>query len=199
MRPFLLSAFALFLFSAPAFALPEIGKPAPNFQIKDAANRDVSLAGYKGKIVVLEWNNPGCPFVKKFYGVGAMQKLQSELKARNVVWISINSGGPGKEGRLNNDEAIQFVADSKSNADHYILDSDGKIGMAYGARTTPHMFVIDKDGNLAYMGAIDDRPTAESADIVKAKNYVRAAIEALDSGAKIEVASTQAYGCSVKY
>lgn len=199
MRTLLLSLIAAVSLSATALAAPEIGKPAPDFKATDIEGKEVSLSGLKGKIVVLEWTNPGCPFVQKFYGAGAMQALQQEMTGKGAAWISINSGAKGKEGYMTADEAKAQLAESKSHTQHYILDSDGAIGHLYAAKTTPHMFVIDEKGLLAYHGAIDDKPTADKADIAKAKNYVRAAVEALQAGKPVEVASTQSYGCTVKY
>jgi len=199
MRSLLLSLIAAVSFSAAAQAAPAIGQPAPDFTATDAAGKEVNLSALKDKIVVLEWHNPGCPFVEKFYGGGDMQKLQADMKAAGAVWITVNSGAEGKQGHLKAAEAVKYLADQKSNADHYILDSSGTIGKLYDATTTPHMFVIDAKGLLAYKGAIDDKPTAKSSDIAGAKNYVREAVLALKEGKPVAVSSTDPYGCSVKY
>ena len=199
MRAFFLALLGVVVFGFQAAAAPVIGKAAPDFTAQDIAGATVKLSALKGKIVVLEWNNPGCPFVKKFYGAGAMQSLQNELKENGTVWITVNSGAEGKQGYMGNEEAKTYVSSVGGAANHYILDPEGKIGRLYGAKTTPHMFVVDSKGNLAYMGAIDDKATADSADIAAAKNYVRAAVSALREGKPVEQASTQAYGCGVKY
>jgi len=176
-----------------------IGKPAPGFSGMDYMGKAIKLSDYKGQIVVLEWTNPNCPFVRKHYGSGNMQKLQTYAHEKKVVWLSINSSAPDHEGHLTLDQARALFENTPPLADHYILDSSGKIGTLYGAKTTPHMFVIDKAGNLAYMGAIDDKPTVDKDDIETAHNYVRAAIDSLIAGTPVEVFSTQSYGCSVKY
>lgn len=199
MRSIVFSAIASLALGANAYAAPATGQAAPDFTATDIAGKEVKLSALAGKTVVLEWNNPGCPFVKKFYGSGTMQKLQGEMKAKGATWITINSGAEGKQGHMNADEAKKYIADQKAQPDHYILDSEGKIGNLYEAKTTPHMFVIDAKGTLAYMGAIDDKPTPNPDDIAGAKNYVRAAVEALASGKPVEMASTQSYGCGVKY
>jgi peroxiredoxin len=199
MRALLLSLIATLGFSTTALAMPAVGKEAPDFSVTDIHGKEVKLSDLKGKIVVLEWNNPGCPFVKKFYGSGEMQKLQADMKNKGVTWISINSGAEGKQGYMSADEAKTYVADQKSVTDHYILDSQGAVGNLYAAKTTPHMFVIDANGNVAYMGAIDDKPTPNPADLAAAKNYVRMAVQSLVDGKPVETASTQSYGCGVKY
>lgn len=183
-----------------AAAEPVIGKPAPDFKAVDVlSGKPVALADLKGKTVVLEWNNFKCPFVRKFYSVGAMQKLQANTVKDGVVWVSINSSAKGKEGYLDSAHAKEVVAENKSAASYYLLDADGKIGHAYEAKTTPHMFVIDTTGTLVYMGAIDNKPSADSADIASATNYVAEALTALRKGKEVKTTSTQSYGCFVKY
>jgi len=177
----------------------EVGQSAPAFSVKDIAGHTQSLAKYKGKIVVLEWNNPGCPFVKKHYGSGNMQALQQYAKSKGVVWLTINSGAPGKQGYMDAVSAKDKIAEVGGHEAAYILDPEGTLGQLYGAKTTPHMFVIDKQGNLAYVGAIDDAPTPDPADTKTAHNYVKAAIDALKAGKPVAVAQTKSYGCSVKY
>jgi len=199
MRNLLFSILTMIGFSGAALAMPAIGQPAPDFTAKDIAGNDVTLSALKGKIVVLEWTNPECPFVKKFYNVDAMQKLQADMQAKDIVWISINSSAKGKGGNLSADAAKKYIADNKATPNHYMADEEGVIGTLYAAKTTPHMYVIDAKGNLAYMGAIDDKATADSADITGAKNYVRVAVDSLSTGKTVEVPSTQAYGCTVKY
>lgn len=198
----LIAALGLLLaLSSPAFADPEIAKPAPSFTVTDAiSGQKISLSQFKGHPVVLEWNNFECPFVKKFYSVGAMQKLQEQAAADGVIWISVNSSAPGKEGYLADAAALKpHLAEQKSHAAYYVLDHDGALGHLYGAKTTPHLFVIDKNGVLAYAGAIDDKQSADSADIATAHNYVSAALASLAAGEPIKVSSTRSYGCSVKY
>ena len=177
----------------------EVGHPAPAFKVDDIAGKEQSLDKYKGKIVVLEWTNPECPFVKKHYGAGNMQTLQQYATAKGVVWISVNSSAKGKEGYLDAAAAKANGAEVKSHPTAYIIDPEGTLGKLYGAKATPHMFVIDAEGILAYEGAIDDKPTPDAADIKAAKNYVKDAVDALLAGKKPEVDQTRAYGCSVKY
>lgn len=199
MLRFLSAVLFTFLSIATAQAAPQVGKPAPDFTAGDQNGKEVKLSDYKGRIVVLEWHNPECPFVKKHYGSGNMQKLQAYAHAQKAAWIIVNSGAPGKQGAMTSAEAKAFVGEHKLSMDHYIADPEGKIGKLYDAKTTPHMFVVDKEGNVAYMGAIDDRPSADPKDIDVAVNYVRAAIEGLNGGTPLAVTSTQSYGCSVKY
>ena len=184
---------------APALAAPPVGSQAPNFQLPDANGKVVTLGQFKGKVVVLEWNNPGCPFVKKHYGSGNMQKTQAAAKKDGVVWLSINSGGPGKQGHMDGPEAKAFVAAQKAQPTAYLLDPEGVVGKRYGATTTPHMYIIDKAGKLAYQGGIDDKPTADKADIPGARNHVLAALAELKAGKPVSVPTSRPYGCSVKY
>lgn len=186
------------LLAVPAWADVAPGKPAPNFTATDIEGKAVELSKLQGKTVVLEWNNPECPFVKKFYGAGAMQQLQKDA-GKEAVWITINSSAVEKQGHLTTNTAKAYVKDQAAAPAHYILDAEGKIGKLYDAKTTPHMFVIDKSGNVVYMGAIDDKASTDSADIKGAKNYVTAALGSLAAGKPVEVASTQSYGCNVKY
>jgi hypothetical protein len=195
-----LSLLAAILFTPSlAFAALEIGKPAPDFTAKDIHGVEQSISGHKGKIIVLEWNNPGCPFVVKHYGSKNMQNLQAESTKEGAIWLTINSGAAGKQGAMNEAEAKKYIADQGAEPTGYILDADGKIGKLYDASTTPHMFVIGKDGELVYAGAIDDNKSADQEAIKTAKNYVSAAILAAKTGHKPEVTTTQPYGCSVKY
>ena len=189
---------ALCFFSLAASAV-ETGQLAPAFAIPSASGKTISLTELKGKIVVLEWLNHGCPFVKKHYSSGNMQKLQKDAVAQGVVWLSIRSSAPGQQGHGDAKMALAEAKEHKSNASEVLLDSDGTVGRAYEAKTTPHMYVINKEGRLAYQGAIDDKASADAADVVGARNYVSEAIDALRSGQKIKLASTKAYGCSVKY
>ncbi|QJU59438.1 redoxin domain-containing protein [Sphingomonas sp. AP4-R1] len=176
-----------------------IGALAPDFTLADAAGKPVTLAAFKGKTVVLEWNNPGCPFVQKHYGSGNMQKTQRAAGAQGVVWLTINSGAPGKQGHMNGTEAAAFVKAQKASPNAYLLDPEGKVGHLYAAKTTPHMYVIDPAGRLAYQGGIDDKPTANPADIASARNMVLAALGDMKAGRKVAVTESRAYGCTVKY
>lgn len=182
-----------------AFALPEAGKPAPDFTAVDQDGKTVKLSDFKGKIVVLEWNNPECPFVKKHYDSGNMQQLQAYARTHKAVWLTINSSATGRQGNLTGEQVKTLLKEKQMTVDHYLIDAEGALGNLYGAKTTPHMFVIGANGNLAYMGAIDDKASTDLKDIATAKNYVRSALDSLASGKPIELASTEAYGCSVKY
>lgn len=185
--------------SAPAHAAPELGKPAPDFTATDTNGKEHKLSDFKGKLVVLEWTNPDCPFVKKHYVSKNMQGLQAKYTAQDVVWLSINSSAAGKEGNQTNEQANAYMTEVGSAATARLVDATGTVGNLYGAKTTPHMFVIDKEGNLAYEGAIDDNDSGNVADAATAKNYVSAALDSLIAGKPVETAQTQSYGCSVKY
>jgi len=176
-----------------------VGKKAPAFTLKDINGNNVSLSSYNGKYVVLEWINHGCPFVKKHYETGNMQALQTELTGKGVVWLSIASSAKGKEGYMNAEEWKKGEAEYKSGASAILLDEKGKVGKLYGAKTTPHMFVIDPKGDIIYMGAIDDKPSYDKADVAGAKNYVKAAVEESMAGKAVSTPETKSYGCSVKY
>jgi hypothetical protein len=175
-----------------------VGRPAPNFTLPDANGRPVRLADFKGKTVVLEWNNPGCPFVKKQYGSGEMQRAQAAAARDGVVWLTVNSGAPGKQGHMNGDEAKDYVADKGARPAAYLLDPRGEVGKAYGARTTPHMFVINGAGSLVYAGAIDDTEGSDGED-TEIRNHVLAALAELNAGQPVSVSTTRPFGCSVKY
>jgi peroxiredoxin len=177
----------------------EVGKQAPDFEVKDINGNTQSLNSYRGKIVVLEWTNPGCPFVKKHYGSNNMQNLQKYATGKGVIWLSVNSSAPDKEGNIDAATAKEKIAAAKAHPTAYILDPEGTLGLKYGAKTTPHMFVIDTNGKLVYAGAIDDTPTPDPEDIKTAKNYVKAAIDELLAGNSVTTAQTKSYGCSVKY
>lgn len=194
-----LLTFALLSFTAPAMAAPEIGKPAPDFSATAIDGTSVSLSAYKGKTVVLEWTNHLCPFVAKQYDSGNMQKTQKAAVDGGAVWLSIVSSAPGKEGHVTAEEAQKIVADKGIMATARILDETGEIGQMYGAKTTPHMFVIDKDGLLVYMGAIDDDRGVDPKNVAGAKNYVLAALGDLAAGRPVETPQTESYGCGVKY
>lgn len=193
-----IAATATAAMALPRAAEPAIGAAALNFTARDMNGNAVELAKYKGKLIVLEWHNPGCPFVKKHYG-GNMQKTQAAARAQGAVWLTINSGAPGEQGHMSGAEAQSLVAGANATPTHYLLDPGGQVGKAYGAKTTPHMYVIDPSGKLVYRGAIDDKPTADAADIATARNHVIEAIKEVRAGKKVSVAETRPYGCSVKY
>ena len=187
-------AFALAL---PGFAAP--GAPAPEFTVADTAGKTVKLADYRGKFVVLEWTNPECPFVRKHYSSQNMQGLQKEWGAKDVVWLTINSTNP-QSSEYKTPAVMQGWMDGKKAKPKAVLfDRDGAAGHAYGAKTTPHMYVIDPKGKLVYMGAIDDKRSTNPDDVKTAKNYVRAALDESLAGKPVTVASTVSYGCSIKY
>lgn len=185
--------------AGPAFAQPQIGKAAPDFTATDANGKSHKLSDFKGKTVVLEWTNPECPFVQKHYNSGNMQALQTDATKDGVVWLSVNSGAPGKQGHVDGAGANRTIAASKARPTAYLLDANGQIGKLYGARTTPHMYVIDAKGTLVYMGGIDSNSSADPATIKTATNYVKAALADLKAGTPIKTATSQPYGCSVKY
>jgi len=199
MKSFLLATATLALGATAALAAPTIGEPAPAFSAVDTAGKTRSLSEFKGKTVVLEWTNDGCPYVKKHYGAGNMQKLQQEAAAGGVVWLSIISSAPGKQGFVDAAGANHLTASRDAKPTAVLLDPKGDVGRAYDAQTTPHMFVIDKTGTLRYMGAIDDQPTTEASTIPKARNYVSEALTAVAKGGKVAETATDPYGCSVKY
>lgn len=182
-----------------AQAAPEVNQPAPAFTAATASGKPVSLADYKGKVVVLEWTNHDCPFVKKHYGAGNMQKLQKDAAAKGVVWLQVLSSAPGEQGYLQAAAATQKNAERKAQPGVVVLDADGKVGKLYDARTTPHMFVIDPQGVLVYKGGIDSIGSADPSDIAKAEPYTANAIKAVLAGQKVSMQSTRPYGCSVKY
>lgn len=184
---------------APAGAAPRIGAPAPLFTGTDTTGAKISLADLRGKIVVLEWTNDGCPFVRKHYGSGNMQALQKEATSSGVVWLSIISSAPGKQGYAGAARADELTRSRGAHPSHVLLDPSGTIGRLYGAKTTPHMFIIDPEGRLVYMGGIDDIPSTRVEDIPRAHNYVRTALAELRAGKPISHPVTRPYGCSVKY
>lgn len=194
-----LAPIAALAFATPVFAAAHVGQPAPNFIAADARGKPVRLSDFRGRTVVLEWNNPGCPFVQKHYSSGNMQKTQAAAVQQGAVWLTINSGAPGKQGYMTGVEALAFEKKEKAKATAYLLDPKGIIGKLYEARTTPHMYVIDPRGTLVYAGAIDDKPTADTADIAGARNHVLAALADMQAGKPVAVATSKPYGCAVKY
>jgi peroxiredoxin len=182
-----------------ADAAPMLGQPAPAFTAVDSNGASRSLAEFKGKTVVLEWTNAECPYTRKHYESGNMQKLQQEATSSGVVWLSVISSAPGKQGYVSGPEANALTTSRGAHPTAVLLDPAGTVGREYEAQTTPHMFVIDKTGVLRYMGAIDDKPIASPASLIGARNYVREALAEVASGKPVAVASTEPYGCSVKY
>lgn len=192
------AALAVFLLAPGAFAA-EIGANAPDFSAKTSEGKTVKLADFKGKTVVLEWLNHGCPFVKKHYDAKNMQALQKEYGGKGVVWLSVISSAPGKQGHSSPAQAEKDRKAQGSFANAILLDEKGEMGKAYGAETTPHMYVINGAGKLVYRGAIDDKPSTDSADVAGARSYIREAVDATLAGQPVKVAQSKAYGCSVKY
>ena len=178
---------------------PRPGAMAPEFTLPDAGGKNIALGDYRGKWVVLEWVNYDCPFVKKHYGSGNMQKLQTFARGKGVVWLSINSSAPGKQGHFEGAELTKRMADVKATPDAYLQDPEGKVGKTYLAKTTPTMFVINPEGMVVYAGAIDDKPSTDKEDVPKAKNYVQTALDEAMAGKTVATAATQSYGCGVKY
>lgn len=194
-----MAAVAVVGIAQPLAAGQKNGAMAQDFKLTDMNGKTVQLSSFRGKTVVLEWHNPGCPFVQKHYGSGNMQKTQAEARKQGAVWLTINSGASGKQGYMTSAQAQTLFVEQELKASHYLLDRKGLVGKAYGARTTPHMYVIDGAGKLVYQGGIDDKPTANPADIDGARNHVTAALTDLKNGRTIRVAQSRAYGCSVKY
>ena len=185
--------------SAPAWAKVAVGEPAPDFSLTDSNGKTQTLSQYKGKIVVLEWNNPECPFVGKHYNSGNMQKQQVEATAAGAVWLTINSGAAGKQGNLDAAGANAYIAKVGGRQTAYVFDPAGTAGHLYGARTTPHIYIIDAQGELRYMGGIDSIPSTDKDDLPKATQYVPQVLAELKAGKAVSVSTSQPYGCGVKY
>jgi hypothetical protein len=185
-------------FSA-AFAAATVGAAAPDFSLTDANGKTQTLSQYKGKTVVLEWNNPGCPFVQKHYSSGNIPKQQADATKDGVVWLTINSGAAGKQGHLDAAGAKAFIAQYQASPTAYLFDGDGKVGHLYSAKTTPHMYVIDAGGTLRYVGGIDSIASADKEDLAKATQYVPLVLAELKNGKPVSVATSEPYGCAVKY
>jgi len=177
----------------------EIGKPAPDFQLRDVNGKIHNLQDYRGKTVVLEWINFDCPFVVKHYSSNNMQNLQQEYVEKGVIWLAVCSSAPGKQGHFEKGEILKRISDSKAKMSAYLIDEDGVTGKLYGAKTTPHMYIINNYGNLVYQGAIDDIKSTDVEDIKKSKNYVKNALDLLLNGREAVTSTTTPYGCSVKY
>lgn len=184
-------------FTAAAQAV--VNQPAPAFTAKDATGKTVSLADFKGKHVVLEWVNPGCPFVQKHYNSANMPATQKDAMAKGVVWLSVSSTAKDAGDYLPPAELAKWLQSKSATPTATLIDEEGKLGRSYGARTTPHMYLIDPQGKLIYAGAIDSKPSANPADIKTATNYVKQAVAEAVAGKPVSQAQTQAYGCSIKY
>ncbi len=185
--------------TATASAAPEAGKPAPDFTATDFNGKTVKLGDFRGKTVVLEWTNDGCPYVKKHYASNTMQTLQKDATGKGIVWLTVISSAPGTQGHVDGPGANALTQSRGAAPTAVLLDPEGAVGHLYDARTTPHMFIVDAAGTLVYMGGIDDKPSTGPASLQGAKNYVRAALDELSAGKPVSEAVTQPYGCSVKY
>lgn len=175
-----------------------VGQPAPDFSLTDVTGKTVRLSDFKGQHVVLEWNNPGCPFVRKHYQ-GNLQALQKEFTAKGVVWLAINSTEDASADYKTPPQLARWMAEQKAAPTAVLMDEEGAVGKAYNARVTPHMYIVNAQGRLAYAGAIDSIPSARVSDIDKATNFVRQGLNELLAGKPVSVAQNQAYGCSIKY
>jgi hypothetical protein len=195
---FILQAFAVLALIASAFAV-KVGDPAPGFTAVDSNGKQQRLSDYKGKFVVLEWHNQGCPYTKKHYESGNMQRLQKEWTEKGVVWLTVISSAPGMQGFVTPSQENDYLKTMKAAPTAVLMDPGGSLGHLYAAKTTPHMFIIDPKGMLVYNGAIDDHPTSDQGDIPNSKNYVSMALEQAMGGKPVAEAATRPYGCSVKY
>lgn len=182
-----------------AMAVATVGQPAPAFTVRDTSGKPVSLADFKGRTVVLEWVNPGCPYVQKHYSGANMQGTQKDAAAEGVVWLSVNSTAPDHGDYKPPAAMAQWMQQQKASTTATLMDSDGKAGRAYGARTTPHLYIVDGSGTLVYAGAIDNKPSANPADVAGATNHVKVALAELQAGKAVSQPTTRPYGCSVKY
>ena len=195
----LISASISLLAASAANAAATVGQPAPAFTLSDTNGKTVNLADYKGKTVVLEWHNPECPFVKKHYDSANMQGLQSKYTKDDVVWLAVSSTEPGHQDYKKPDVMNAILKTSKATPTAYLMDESGATGKNYGAKTTPHMYVINGQGTLVYAGGIDDKRSANIADIKIAKNFVSAALDEMKAGKPVSISTATPYGCSVKY
>jgi peroxiredoxin len=187
------------LMGTPLQADVNVGEKAPDLTLSDIEGRSHTLSHYQNKFIILEWTNYDCPFVQKHYKSGNMQKLQKEYTAQGVVWLSINSSAPGKQGHYSPEDWKQLTQEKAAVPTAVLLDTDGAVGHKYVAKATPHMFIINPDGVLIYQGAIDSIPSTDLADIPRAQNYVRMALNEAMAGKAVSIPATQSYGCSVKY
>jgi len=182
-----------------SFAEVKIGESAPDFTLLDSNEQQRSLSEFTGKYIVLEWFNPECPFVRKHYDSGNMQGLQEKYTAEDIVWLSIDSSADGNQGYLTSEDARLFIEEKNVSSTAVLLDPQGEVGRLYGAKTTPHMFIIDPQGKLVYQGAIDDVSSTDADDIPDAKNYVSETLDLALAGGSVIGFATKSYGCSVKY
>jgi peroxiredoxin len=181
------------------FAEAEVGKSAPEFSLPATNGKTFNLKDFKGKIVVLEWYNPDCPFVHKHYDSGNMQKLQKKYAPKGVVWLTIDSSAPGQQGNYSAEKLSNITWKEKPGWNALLMDPSGEVGHLYGAKTTPNMFIIDTKGMVVYKGAIDDKPTTDTADIEAANNFVSRALDETIAGKRVTIPFKKPYGCSVKY
>ncbi len=198
-RTLFLATAGLPLLARAARAEPRIGAPAPDFTGKDSNGQPVKLSALRGKLVVLEWTNDGCPYVGKWYRSGAMQALQRDAASMGAVWISIISSAPGEQGYVDGTHANALTQTRNAAPAHVVLDPSGAIGHLYDAKTTPHMFIINKDGLLEYMGGADSIATTRVEDMTRATPYAREALTAIAAGQPAPHPVTRPYGCTVKY
>jgi len=189
----------LALYACGSGAALRIGEPAPGFEGIDSSGKVQRLADYRGKIVVLEWTNHDCPFVRKHYSAGNMQEQQRQAATQDVIWLSVISSAPGKQGHVSPEEADELTRNRNAQPHAVILDTEGKIGRSYNARTTPHMYIIDAAGKLVYMGGIDSITSSDPDDISRATQHVNVALQEMAAGKPVSTTVTKPYGCSVKY
>jgi hypothetical protein len=189
----------LLAWAASAQAAVPVGQPAPDFTLRDATGKSVKLSDFRGKYVVLEWTNPGCPYVRKHYDSGNMPATQQEAMGKGVVWLAINSTEKGSYDYLEPARLVAWKKARQSAPTAVLMDEEGTTGRAYGARTTPHMYIVDPKGTLVYAGGIDSIPSSNPDDIARAVNYVKQGLAEALAGKPISQAVTRPYGCSIKY
>jgi len=192
-------ALSTLVVAASLHAAPAVGQSAPDFTLRDASGKAVKLSDFRGKHVVLEWTNPSCPYVRKHYDSGNMPVTQKEAMDKGVVWLSINSTAKSSYEYLEPAKLAAWQKEHKARPTALLMDEDGAAGRAYGARTTPHMYIVDPQGKLIYAGGIDSIPSSDPRDINKAVNYVRQGLNEALAGKPLSAAVTRPYGCSVKY
>lgn len=195
----LFAAFILFLAARLAAFGVSVGASAPDFTATDSNGQTHHLSDYRGKFVVLEWHNNGCPYVRKHYGSGNMQRLQKEWTAKGVIWLTVISSAPGKQGYVTAEQENEYLKKMDAAPTAALLDPTGQVGRLYSAKTSPHMFIINPQGILIYDGAIDDHPTTDVADIAVSKNYVSQGLTEAMAGKPLSISTSRPYGCSVKY
>ncbi|WP_367606918.1 redoxin domain-containing protein [Legionella sp. W05-934-2] len=198
-KSILKAVLACCLFVGTSYAAVKVGEKAPDFSLKSVQGKDVKLSDFANKIVVLEWSNFECPFVKKHYKTGNIPAMQKKYKEQGVVWLTVVSSAPGKQGNFPDGQLKDVSQQMGNQANAVLRDDSGQVGKQYGAKTTPQFVIIGKNGVVAYTGAIDSIASTKDQDIEKATNYVSTALDAIEKGNKVQVSSTQPYGCSVKY